>query len=150
MAVNNCVFTGRLTRAPELKVTQSDKEVCNFSIACETGWGKGKKVTYPPFVAWGGRAKFVSALPKGTMVVIVAKYDENTYKNQEGENRKRYDFIVEHIESLEPKSVTDGYSADVEPPSYSEQAEQRGQAESVAGATEPTTYQDTGEEELPF
>ena len=35
--------------------------------------------------------------------------------------------------NLEPKSVTDGYSADVEPPGYSEQAEQR-TAESVAGA----------------
>ncbi len=147
MAVNNCVFTGRLTAVPELKVTPNDKEVCNFSIACETGWGKSKKVTYPPFVAWGGRAKFVSMLPKGTMVVIVCRYDENMYKTQDGDRRKRYDFVVEHIESLEPKSVTGGYSADIEPPDNAEMAEGRTQ---TGAELEEAGYQDIDGEPLPF
>lgn len=101
--MNTTIFTGRITHTPELKTTQNGKSVCSFSIAVERGWGDNKKASFPVLIAWNGQAEFVAKLPKGTMIVARAAYDERKWEDKNGQKRKSHEFIVEEIQSLEPK-----------------------------------------------
>ena len=62
MAINNVVLTGRLSRDPEIKQTQSGVSVCNFCIAVDRKYksGEEKICDFINCVAWRGAADFVS------------------------------------------------------------------------------------------
>ena len=101
--INCCIFTGRLVKEPDFRTTTTDKSVCNFSIAVESGWGDNKKTFYPDFVAWNGQADFASKLSKGTMVAVYAKFTQREYEDKQGTKRKAVEFVVEEIQAMEPK-----------------------------------------------
>lgn len=101
--LNNCVFTGRISQVPDLRTTNSGKNVCVFSIAVEKGYGDNKKVFFPTFTAWNGQATFVSKLAVGTMIAISAEYYEQQYTSKSGEKRKKYGFEVKNISAISKK-----------------------------------------------
>ena len=51
--MNKVFLMGRLTAEPELKFTQSGKEVLSFSLAVDSGYGEKKKLILSP--VWHGR-----------------------------------------------------------------------------------------------
>ena len=110
--MNKCIFSGRLVRAAELKRTQTDKAVCNFSIAVADGFGDSKVTTFPSFTAWGKTAEFIAKVGKGTLVEIVSRYTERAWTDREGKKRTEKEFTVEDFKRLEWDSQPEEQTAE--------------------------------------
>ena len=105
--LNKCIFAGRLVAAPELRHTQSDKAVCNFSIAVTEGYGDRKETSFPSCVAWNKTAEFAAKLPKGTLITVVSKFRDRSWVDKDGNKRKSAEFIVDELIRMEWDSLPD-------------------------------------------
>ena len=101
--MNNCVFTGRLTRAPELKQTSSGTDVVNFGIAVNRPYKKadGSRSQETAFLeceAWDTGAKAINQyFKKGDLISIVAEVKQDNWESN-GEKRSRLKFRVSRFE----------------------------------------------------
>ena len=105
MGMNDCVFSGRLTKAPETSTTPSGKMVSKFSVAVNRGFGDNKTVSYPRFVAWEKQAEFISKLNKGDYVEIRCEFEEQKYTNNNGEQRTIVQFKVREVEAIKTNNA---------------------------------------------
>ena len=105
MGMNDCVFSGRLTKAPETSTTPSGKMVSKFSVAVNRGFGDNKTVSYPRFVAWEKQAEFISKLNKGDYVEIRCEFEEQKYTNTNGEQRTIVQFKVREVEAIKTNNA---------------------------------------------
>ena len=105
MGMNDCVFSGRLTKAPETSTTPSGKMVSKFSVAVNRGFGDNKTVSYPRFVAWEKQAEFMSKLNKGDYVEIRCEFEEQKYTNNNGEQRTIVQFKVREVEAIKTNNA---------------------------------------------
>ena len=90
MAINNVVITGRLSRDPEIKQTQSGVSVCNFCIAVDRQYksGEEKICDFINCVAWRGTADFVSKwFHKGDGIGVTGSIQTRKWVTDGGENR---------------------------------------------------------------
>lgn len=94
MGLNVSIFSGRTTSEIELKKTNSDKNVCDFSLAVNEGAGDKQVTVYPRFVAFERWAEILSKYPKGTKMTINGKYAERKYTDRNGDEKKVSEFIV--------------------------------------------------------
>lgn len=99
--LNKTFHMGRLTRDPELRYTQTQIPVANFSIAVDRP-GKSKqseKVTdFFDVVAWRNTAEFAAKyLSKGRMVVVEGMLTNRTWQDNEGKNNKITEIVAENI-----------------------------------------------------
>ena len=58
--MNISILMGRLTAEPELRRTQSGKDVLSFCLAGDRGYGEKKETDFIYCVAWEGTAKGIS------------------------------------------------------------------------------------------
>ena len=105
MGMNDCVFSGRLTKAPETSTTPSGKMVSKFSLAVNRGFGDNKTVSYPRFVAWEKQAEFISKLNKGDYVEIRCEFEEQKYTNNSGEQRTIVQFKAREVEAIKTNNA---------------------------------------------
>ena len=73
MDYNKVALTGRLTRDPEVRYTQSGKVNCSFTIACDryTLAGGNQETDFIPIVVWGKTAETCgNNLVKGRKVLV--------------------------------------------------------------------------------
>lgn len=85
MSINKVILTGRLTRDPEVRTTQSGKSVAMFTVAVDDGWGDNKKAYFPNVVVWGKAADSCGkCLTKGSKVGIVGKLTTRSYDDKDG------------------------------------------------------------------
>lgn len=88
--INNVTLMGRLTATPELKATQSGKNVMNFSLAVERDY-KVNNERVADFIecqAWGKTAEFIhNYFGKGDMLALSGSIEINKWKDQNGNNR---------------------------------------------------------------
>lgn len=111
MAVgNNFNFIGRITDTPELTDAGSSK-VCHFTLA-SNNYKKGEQYSiFPEFEAWGDIAERIcSTVTKGKRIGVVARYDESTWQDREGHNRKSIKFVVEGFMFLDVRDDNAGQS----------------------------------------
>ncbi len=111
MALNKCVFMGRLTKDPELRRTQSGVAVTSFSIAVERDFKKdGEKDTdFIDCVAWRHTAEFISKyFKKGRMAVVEGKMQIRDWTNKDGEGRRNAEIQVDNIYFGDSKKETTG------------------------------------------
>lgn len=76
--MNSTVFSGNLTRDPELRTGASGKARVNFTVAVNTGerGTDSEKVHFIPVTAFGQLAENVAAsLGKGQRVVVAGRFD---------------------------------------------------------------------------
>lgn len=104
--MNLVVLTGRFTRDPELKYTQSGKAFCKFSIAVDRTY-KSDDVDFINCVAWEKTAELVGEyLRKGSKVGVQGKLRVSKYQGQDGQNRTSTEVYVEHVEFLDTKNTS--------------------------------------------
>lgn len=86
--LNHITVAGRLTRTPELKVTQQNVDVCSFSIACDRDYvakGQEREVDFINIVAWRNTAKFVTDyFAKGDMIIISGRLQIRDWTDKDG------------------------------------------------------------------
>lgn len=95
--LNKAILNGRLTKAPELKQTNSGKNVCSFTIAVDRSRDR-EKTDFIPIVAWGKTAEFVNQwFGKGDLITIVGRIEVRNYEDKNGNKRTSTEIIAEEV-----------------------------------------------------
>ena len=98
------IIIGNLTVDPEIRSTQTGKNVCTFTIAVNR-----KKVSEPQtdffrINAWNGLADTCARfLNKGKKVAVVGELQARTYEDKQGKTRLSLDVSADEVEFLSPK-----------------------------------------------
>lgn len=83
MAINNCVYMGRLTRDPELRHTTTNKAVASFTLAVDRD-GKDAGTDFIPCIAWEKKGEFISRFfRKGNMMAVEGEMRSRTYEDKQ-------------------------------------------------------------------
>lgn len=122
--MNNIVLAGRLTKAPELKTTNSGVDVLPFTIAVNRAYAKSNdEVTadFIPCIAWRKTATFISKyFNKGDGIVIKGRLETRKWVDNNGNNRVSYEVIVENTEFPQGKSKNNTTATNTPTPSMVE------------------------------
>lgn len=102
--INNVVLVGRLTKDIELKKTQSNLSVCNFTIAINNGkdeQGNERKADFIPCQAWRNSADLLGRyVKKGDKIAIEGKVTTDNWEKDGNKYSKTY-VSVDRVELLE-------------------------------------------------
>ena len=104
--MNKLTITGNLTKDPELRKTQSGKDVCTFTVAVN----RKRKVEGQPeadyfrVTAWEDRGRVCHQfLTKGKKVAVVGPVSVNVHTGQDGKTYANLEVLAEEVEFLSPK-----------------------------------------------
>lgn len=117
-------LTGRLTKDPELRTTQSGKTVANFTLAVNRRFKSQGQPDADFFrcQAWGKTAEVLHQYThKGSQIGVTGRLQNRSYENQQGQNVEITEVVVESMDLLDsrnnptqpadrPKSTYAGYS----------------------------------------
>lgn len=135
--LNTVTIMGRLTKAPELRSTQSGVPVTSVSIACDrdiAAKGEEKKTDFFEVTAWRHTAEFLCKyFDKGSMVAINGRLQTSIYEKS-GERRQSVFILAESIYFAEGRKNA--------------QSDLQSGSEQTQGVPVFTEYE--SEEELPF
>ena len=93
--MNQFIFMGRLTRAPELTHTGAGKAVCNITIAVD-GYNK---TDFFDCVAFEQTAQNITTyFDKGKMILVSGEVRNNDWTDKNGSKRKGNEFIIRRFE----------------------------------------------------
>jgi len=118
MYFNKCIFIGRLTRDPVMRVTPSGIAVTTFTLAVNRPFTNGKGEREADFirvVTWRKLAETVADnLSKGRLVLVEGRLQVGTtYTDREGIQRKSFDIVADVVRFLDRKKETEGAPAGV-------------------------------------
>lgn len=100
MSLNKVQLIGNLGQDPELKHTQSNEPVCNFSLATSEKWTdknnqKQERTEWHRVVVWGKQAETCSQyLSKGRQVYVEGKLQTRDYEDKDGIKRYTTEVVV--------------------------------------------------------
>lgn len=98
--MNHVILTGRLTKDPEIRYTDSKKAVASFTLAVDDGKGKdgNRKAQFIPCVAWEKTAELIDQhFIKGDPLTVTGKITVRTYE-KDGTKRYVTEVLVNGIE----------------------------------------------------
>ena len=102
--MNKCIFTGRLTAAPELRTTTSGKSVTEFSIAVDRYKNGEKDADFIRCTAWDKQAdNLCKYCNQGDKIGVVGSLRVEKYQDVRGNNKFRTFISVSEIEFLSTK-----------------------------------------------
>lgn len=112
--LNKTFLMGRLVGDPSELRKAGDQEVCNFRIAVDDRFSKGKddkKTLFIGVTAWRGNAKFVSDyLKKGDLVIVEGRLQQRTYE-KDGNNITVIEVTADDVQSAESKAAAEARRA---------------------------------------
>lgn len=110
--LNICALQGRLARDPELRQTNTGKQVATFTLAVDRGRkdANGKSVAdWIPVIAWERAAEFAYKwLTKGQMVAVDGRFQSRTYTAKDGTNRTVLEVVANNINFCGSKAGSTG------------------------------------------
>lgn len=117
--LNKIVLIGRLTRDVDLKHTQSDKAVANFTLAVDRGFKNqaGEKETdFINIVVWGKQAEnCASYIGKGRLVAVSGRLQIRSYEDKEGNRRYMTEVVADNVVFLDKSEKKDSVEYGPEP-----------------------------------
>ena len=106
--MNNVILIGRLTRDPEVRNTNSDLAIANFSLAVDR---IGECTDYIRCVGFGKTAEFaVKYLHKGMKIAVSGRIQTGSYQDKDGKTVYTTDVVIDRCEFCEPKSSNQNQS----------------------------------------
>lgn len=91
------IAAGRIARDAELRTTKSDKSVCSFTLACDTGYGQNKRTEWIKVAIFGKRADGLHPyLKKGTAITVQGEAKSNGWI-KDGEARAEIEIFADKI-----------------------------------------------------
>ena len=106
--MNKVILTGRFTRDPESRMTQSNMEISRFSLACQGEFVSrdGERDTeFINCVAFNRTAQTINRYcHKGQMILAQGRIKNNNYEAQDGTKRYSTEVIVDNFEFLGSKN----------------------------------------------
>lgn len=113
--MNKWIGVGRLTKDPEIRVTQEQKSIGRITVAINRN---RKDADFISCIAFDKKAELLEKyFRKGDRIGIVGSIRTGSYKNRDGQTVYTTDVMVDEIEFLqdkkqEPRQATfDDYSA---------------------------------------
>lgn len=134
--LNHIIVMGRLVRDPELRYTQSQVPVANFTVAVDrdySGKDAEKQTDFIDCIAWRGTGEFVNRyFSKGSMAVVSGQLQLRDWTDKDGNKRRNAEIVADNVyfgdskksNAQEEKPVVidkdSGYSGEskVEPANY--------------------------------
>ena len=114
--LNKAILMGRLTRDPELKYTQGNLPVVQFTVAVErnhSGNGGERQTDFINIVAWRKTAEFVSRwFTKGMMIIVTGSIQSRRWQDKNGNNRTSIEVVADEVqfgESKRSREANSGY-----------------------------------------
>ena len=105
--MNKVVLTGRITKDPEIRYTQTGMPNLRFSLAVDrqTRDASGNRTAdFISCVAFSQQADFISRfVKKGNMLAIEGRIQTGQFQGQDGQTRYTTDVVIERIENLSPR-----------------------------------------------
>jgi single-strand DNA-binding protein len=102
--LNRVILIGRLTRDPELRVTQSGVSVASFSLAVDRPFAnQGQRETdFIDCVAWRRLAETVAEhMRKGRLVAVEGRLQIRSYETQDGQRRRVAEVVCDDVRFLD-------------------------------------------------
>lgn len=97
--LNRIIITGRLTKDPELRSTQSGTQVASFTLACERDIknAEGKRETdFIECVAWRNTAAFIAkTFHKGDGLTVTGRLTTRQYTDKDNNKRRAVEVNVD-------------------------------------------------------
>ena len=128
--MNKAILMGRLTRDPEVRYSQSNLTIANFTLAVNrrfTRQGEERQADFIPVVTFGKTAEFCEKyFRKGQQVLIVGRIQTRTWDDNEGRRRYITEIICEEAHFADSKQQDGGARPDefgYYPPSQPDGAE---------------------------
>jgi single-strand DNA-binding protein len=128
--LNKVFIAGRITQEPELRYTPKGTPVVRFTVVMDRNYkdemDQWQSVpVYIDVVAWSYQAENICKIAhKGTAVLLEGRINTRSYVDSNNINRKVFEIIADHIQSLEriPKAEGEGVEEEVplpeEEPNY--------------------------------
>lgn len=106
--INSVNLTGRLTRDPELRVSQSDIAIGNFTLAVNrnfTDRNGERQADFINCVAFKKTAELLKQyVSKGSQIGVTGRLQSRSYENKEGQRVYVTEVVVENLVFLDTKS----------------------------------------------
>lgn len=97
MGLNRITIMGRLTKAPEVRMTASNKSVASFTIAVDRDYDRDK-TDFFDVVAWEGKARFVEQyFTKGQLIVVEGRMERRVYEDKNGDAKEKWEIKAENL-----------------------------------------------------
>jgi single-strand DNA-binding protein len=113
--VNKCIIIGNLGRDPEIKYTQSNVPVANFSVATTESWkdkNSGEwqeKTEWHRIVAWRHLAERAERyLKKGKQVYIEGRIETRKWTGKDGNDRYTTEIVAQQLMLLGRRDEGEG------------------------------------------
>jgi len=160
--MNKVVLTGRITKDPEIRYTQTGMPNLRFSLAVDrqTRDASGNRTAdFISCVAFSQQADFISRfVKKGNMLAIEGRIQTGQFQGQDGQTRYTTDVVIERIENLSPREQNQVQQPQQNPyqgynnPSYGAQSNQyqQPQQNSYEDNTPKSFDVDVDDNDLPF
>lgn len=122
--MNKAILIGRLTRDPELRYTNSNRAVCQFSIAIDRPFSNQttgqREADFINIVVWDKTAENVGKyMTKGRLIAVEGRIQTRNYENNEGKKVYVTEVVASNVQFLESKNATgnsNGFNSIPEPP----------------------------------
>lgn len=127
------MLTGNTTREPELRYTTGGHAVCNFGLAVNRQIYNAEnddyedQVSFFEITVWRMLAENVAeSIPKGARVTVAGSLDQQTWENEDGENRSKVRVIADDVAASLAWATVDIYRsvADAAPDDEDEDEEE--------------------------
>ena len=151
--INRVVLTGRLTRNPELKTTQSELSVASFTLAVNkqfTDANGNRGADFINCVIWRKSAENLCKYTlKGSLIGIDGRFQNRNYDNNNGQKVFVTEVVVDSFSLLESKNENQTNSKGGNNNGYSNNS-------NANTAAEPDPFADGGDtldirdDDLPF
>ncbi len=111
--INRVILVGRITKDPELKLTQSNISFVNFTLAVNrqfTDQSGERQADFIQCIVWRRQAENLAQyIRKGALLGVEGRIQTRTY---EAENGTRYitEVVCDTVQFLENKSENTGYT----------------------------------------
>lgn len=99
--MNKAILTGRITKDPEMKTTQSGINTCSFTVAVQRKFKNAEGNYDADFincVSWRAQAEFVSKyFKKGSPIEVCGSIQTRNYKDKDGKTVYVTEINVEEV-----------------------------------------------------
>lgn len=106
--INQVTLVGRLTRDPELKLTQTGTSVTNIMLAVQRNYRNQAgeyEADFIPCIFWNKAAEnIVHYCRKGFMIALIGRIQTRNYENEDGKRVYVTEVVAEYVRFLEPKN----------------------------------------------
>ena len=131
--MNKVILMGRLTRDPELRSTQNNTNLCQFTVAVDRRFKNAngeRQVDFINCTAWRQTADFIARyFTKGARIAVVGSIQTSSWDDNDGKKQYKTEVVVDEAYFADSKSSGEGQSSN-----YGERGSYQSQGSAPASA----------------